>query len=74
MPYRGYTLKELTLVPRPVNRPVECWQPVVSANPRGLDFMVRHGIKGAVGGGAATMAEGPIQAYQQAAAARAGRT
>ena len=72
VPYRGYELKELTLVPRPVNRPVECWQPIVSANPRGLDFMVRHGIKGAVGGGAATMAEGPIQAYRDAAA-RAGK-
>jgi alkanesulfonate monooxygenase SsuD/methylene tetrahydromethanopterin reductase-like flavin-dependent oxidoreductase (luciferase family) len=72
VPYRGYTLKEITLVPRPVNRPVECWQPVVSASPRGLDFMVRHGIKGAVGGGAATMAEGPIQAYRDAAA-RAGK-
>ena len=55
----------MTLVPRPVNRPVECWQPIVSASPRGLDFMVRHGIKGAVGGGAATMAEGPIQAYRE---------
>ncbi len=72
VPYRGYELKELTLVPRPVNRPVECWQPVVSASARGLDFMVRHGIKGAVGGGAATMAEGPIQAYRDAAA-RAGK-
>jgi alkanesulfonate monooxygenase SsuD/methylene tetrahydromethanopterin reductase-like flavin-dependent oxidoreductase (luciferase family) len=72
VPYRGYTCEELTLVPRPVNRPVECWQPVVSASPRGLDFMVRHGIKGAVGGGAATMAEGPIQAYRDAAA-RAGK-
>jgi alkanesulfonate monooxygenase SsuD/methylene tetrahydromethanopterin reductase-like flavin-dependent oxidoreductase (luciferase family) len=72
VPYRGYALKELTLVPRPVNRPVECWQPVVSASPRGLDFMVRHNIKGAVGGGAATMAEGPIQAYRDAAA-RAGK-
>ena len=51
VPYRGYTCKELTLVPRPINRPVECWQPVVSASPRGLDFMVRHNIKGAVGGG-----------------------
>jgi alkanesulfonate monooxygenase SsuD/methylene tetrahydromethanopterin reductase-like flavin-dependent oxidoreductase (luciferase family) len=68
VPYRGYKLEELTLVPRPVNRPVECWQPVVSASARGLDFMVRHGIKGAVGGGAATMAEGPIQAYRDAAA------
>lgn len=72
VPYRGYTLKELTLVPRPINRPVECWQPIVSANPRGLDFMVRHGIKGAVGGGAATMAEGPITGYRDAAR-RAGK-
>jgi alkanesulfonate monooxygenase SsuD/methylene tetrahydromethanopterin reductase-like flavin-dependent oxidoreductase (luciferase family) len=72
VPYRGYMLKELTLVPRPINWPVECWQPVVSASPRGLDFMVRHGIKGAVGGGAATMADGPIQAYRDAAA-RAGK-
>ncbi len=72
VPYRGYTLKELTLVPRPVHLPVECWQPVVSASARGLDFMVRHGIKGAVGGGAATMEAGPITAYRDAAA-RAGK-
>ena len=72
MPYRGYDLKQLTLVPRPVNMPVECWQPVVSANPRGLDFMIRHGIRGAVGGGAATLSDGPIQAYRDAAA-RAGQ-
>ncbi len=71
VPYRGYTLKELTLVPRPIHRPVECWQPIVSANPRGLDFMIKHGIKGAVGGGAATMQQGPITAYRDAAA-RAG--
>jgi alkanesulfonate monooxygenase SsuD/methylene tetrahydromethanopterin reductase-like flavin-dependent oxidoreductase (luciferase family) len=72
VPYRGYTCREITLVPRPIHRPVECWQPIVSANARGLDFMVRHGIKGAVGGGAATMADGPIQAYRNAAA-RAGK-
>ncbi len=72
VPYRGYELKELTLVPRPIHTPVECWQPIVSANPRGLDFMVRHGIKGAVGGGAATMQAGPITAYREAAA-RAGK-
>ncbi|MCH8185205.1 MAG: LLM class flavin-dependent oxidoreductase [Chloroflexi bacterium] len=53
VPYRGYDLKEITLVPRPVNLPVECWQPVVSATPRGLDFMAKHGIKGVIGGGAA---------------------
>ena len=32
VPYRGYALKELTLVPRPIHLPVECWQPIVSAN------------------------------------------
>ena len=53
VPYRGYELEEITLVPRPLNLPVECWQPVVSASPRGLDFMAKHGIKGIIGGGAA---------------------
>jgi alkanesulfonate monooxygenase SsuD/methylene tetrahydromethanopterin reductase-like flavin-dependent oxidoreductase (luciferase family) len=53
VPYRGYELEDLTLVPRPVTQPVECWQPIVSVNPRGLDFMARHGIKGMIGGGAA---------------------
>jgi alkanesulfonate monooxygenase SsuD/methylene tetrahydromethanopterin reductase-like flavin-dependent oxidoreductase (luciferase family) len=72
VPYRGYQLQELTLVPRPIHRPVETWQPIVSANPRGLDFMVKHDIKGAVGGGAATLQAGPITAYRDAAA-RAGR-
>ena len=51
--YRGYELEEITLVPRPRNRPVECWQPIVSASQRALDFMVKHGIKGMIGGGAA---------------------
>ena len=72
VPYRGNQLEKLTLVPRPVHHPVECWQPIVSANPRGLDFMVRHAIKGAVGGGAATMQAGPITGYREAAA-RAGK-
>jgi alkanesulfonate monooxygenase SsuD/methylene tetrahydromethanopterin reductase-like flavin-dependent oxidoreductase (luciferase family) len=70
VPYRGYDLTELTLVPRPVNMPVECWQPIVSASTRGIEFMLRYGIKGLVGGGAAIMAEGPIQAYQRVAATK----
>jgi alkanesulfonate monooxygenase SsuD/methylene tetrahydromethanopterin reductase-like flavin-dependent oxidoreductase (luciferase family) len=67
VPYRGYDLREITLVPRPLHRPVECWQPIVSASQRGLDFMIKHRIKGIIGGGAATMAEGPIQGYKNAA-------
>jgi alkanesulfonate monooxygenase SsuD/methylene tetrahydromethanopterin reductase-like flavin-dependent oxidoreductase (luciferase family) len=53
VPYRGYSLQTLTLVPRPVRRPVECWQPIQGATPRALDFMARHGIKGVIGGGSA---------------------
>ena len=73
VPYRGYQLEELTVVPRPVN-PVECWQPIQSATPRGLDFMAKHGIRGVIGGG---VAEGGamnrvVEAFQQAYA-RAGR-
>jgi alkanesulfonate monooxygenase SsuD/methylene tetrahydromethanopterin reductase-like flavin-dependent oxidoreductase (luciferase family) len=74
VPYRGYELEEITLVPRPRSRPVECWQPIQSATPRGLDFMARHNIKGIIGGG---VAEGGairdvVAAYQQAQM-RAGR-
>jgi alkanesulfonate monooxygenase SsuD/methylene tetrahydromethanopterin reductase-like flavin-dependent oxidoreductase (luciferase family) len=53
VPYRGYTLKQLTLVPRPVSRPVECWQPIQGGTQRALDFMARNGIKGLQGGGSA---------------------
>jgi alkanesulfonate monooxygenase SsuD/methylene tetrahydromethanopterin reductase-like flavin-dependent oxidoreductase (luciferase family) len=53
VPYRGYTLKELTLVPRPLRLPVECWQPIQGGSQRALDFMAKHGIQGMVGGGSA---------------------
>ena len=53
MPYRGYTLKELTLVPRPARLPVECWQPIQGGSQRALDFMAKHGIQGVIGGGSA---------------------
>src|SRR6266516_2500093 len=44
VPYRGYELREISLVPRPIHRPVEIWQPVASG--RSIDFMAKHGIKG----------------------------
>lgn len=66
VPYRGYDLKEISLVPRPLSQPVECWQPVVSAQDRGLDFMMKHGIKGIIGGGSALMADKSIHAFQAA--------
>jgi alkanesulfonate monooxygenase SsuD/methylene tetrahydromethanopterin reductase-like flavin-dependent oxidoreductase (luciferase family) len=67
VPYRGYTLKEITLVPRPRNLPVETWQPVVSASQRAMDFMAKHHIKGIIGGGAAAggAAEPVIRRWQE---------
>lgn len=53
VPYRGYQLTELTLVPRPRRLPVECWQPIQGGSQRALDFMARHDIRGMVGGGSA---------------------
>jgi alkanesulfonate monooxygenase SsuD/methylene tetrahydromethanopterin reductase-like flavin-dependent oxidoreductase (luciferase family) len=74
VPYRGYEVRELTLVPRPKTLPVECWQPVVSASPRALDFMARHGIKGIIGGGAAAggASDKVVRAFREARA-RVGR-
>ena len=74
VPYRGYDLKEITLVPRPRYLPVECYQPVVSASQRAMDFMVKYGIKGMIGGGAAAggATDGVVKAWQETLA-RAGR-
>ena len=63
-------LEEITLVPKPAHLPVECWQPIFSASPRGIDFMIKHGIKGVVPGGGRTM---EIAQKWQEGLARAGR-
>ena len=53
VPYRGYTLKEITLIPAPERLPVECWQPIQSGSERAFDFMAKYGISGVIGGGSA---------------------
>src|SRR5579859_2623239 len=53
VPYRGYTLKEITLVPAPERLPVECWQPIQSGSERAFDFMAKHRMCGIIGGGSA---------------------
>ena len=67
VPYRGYRLKEITLVPRPVHQPVEVWQPIVSGSARSLDFMARHGIKGVISATAESVVQRWMQDYQEAA-------
>jgi alkanesulfonate monooxygenase SsuD/methylene tetrahydromethanopterin reductase-like flavin-dependent oxidoreductase (luciferase family) len=67
VPYRGYQLKEITMVPRPVHQPVEVWQPIVSGSARSLDFMARHGIKGVVSATAEEFVGRWFRDYQEAA-------
>jgi alkanesulfonate monooxygenase SsuD/methylene tetrahydromethanopterin reductase-like flavin-dependent oxidoreductase (luciferase family) len=67
VPYRGYTLKEITLVPAPERLPVECWQPIQSGSERAFDFMAKYGISGVIGGGAV---ERHMIGFQQAYARR----
>ncbi len=73
VPYRGYPLKEITLVPRPLRQPVEVWAPIVSGSARGLEFMARHRIKGVISATAEELVQRWVQDYQDTAR-RHGRT
>ena len=69
VPYRGYLLENISLVPRPVNQPVEVWQPLVSGNPRGVDFMAKMGIKPLISNTAEPALRERLNMYQAAAMA-----
>ncbi|HUA53325.1 MAG TPA: LLM class flavin-dependent oxidoreductase [Candidatus Sulfotelmatobacter sp.] len=71
-PYRGYILKDITLVPRPQRLPVECWQPIQSGTDRAFDFMAKYGISGVIGGGSAEggAVERHMKGFQSAYARR----
>jgi alkanesulfonate monooxygenase SsuD/methylene tetrahydromethanopterin reductase-like flavin-dependent oxidoreductase (luciferase family) len=68
--YRGYTLDQVTLVPRPLRRPVEIWQPIASG--KTLDYIATRGIKGMVTLNGERIVDQIFHAYRDAAA-RAGR-
>jgi alkanesulfonate monooxygenase SsuD/methylene tetrahydromethanopterin reductase-like flavin-dependent oxidoreductase (luciferase family) len=44
--YRGYTLRDVTCVPRPKHLPVPIWMPIASG--KSIDFMARHDFKAMV--------------------------
>ena len=66
--YRGYQLEKLSLVPRPAHTPVDIWQPLVSGNPKGVDFMARTGIKALIANTPEPALDERISMYQQAVA------
>jgi len=71
VPYRSYTLKDITLVPRPIHRPVEIWQPIASG--RTLEYIARMGIKGMVALSGERLVEQLFGSYRDLAA-KAGRS
>ena len=68
--YRGYQLKDITLVPRPKHLPVEIWMPVASG--RTIDMMAQYGFKAMVTLNGEKILDDVIRAYQ-AACAKHGR-
>jgi len=68
VPYRGYQLEKLTLVPRPIHQPVDIWQPLVSGTPRGIEFMAQKGIKALLANTPEPMLGERMRLYQAAAA------
>ena len=64
--YRGYDLKEVTMVPRPIHLPVETWQPIVSG--RTIDFIARNGIKGMVALTGETLRDQAFDQFREASA------
>jgi alkanesulfonate monooxygenase SsuD/methylene tetrahydromethanopterin reductase-like flavin-dependent oxidoreductase (luciferase family) len=68
--YRGYRLREVTCVPRPVNRPVEIWMPIASG--KTIDFMGKHDLHAMVTLNGERLLDQMVRAYR-AACARHGR-
>jgi alkanesulfonate monooxygenase SsuD/methylene tetrahydromethanopterin reductase-like flavin-dependent oxidoreductase (luciferase family) len=70
VPYRGYELTDITVVPRPLHHPLEIWQPIASG--KTLDYIATRGIKGMVTLNGDLIFDQVAHAYRDAAA-RAGR-
>src|ERR1043166_8824708 len=68
--YRGYRLKDITMVPRPKHLPVDIWMPIASG--RTIDMMARYGLKAMVDLNGEKILDASVRACQ-AACARHGR-
>jgi alkanesulfonate monooxygenase SsuD/methylene tetrahydromethanopterin reductase-like flavin-dependent oxidoreductase (luciferase family) len=68
--YRGYRLKEITVVPRPKHLPVDIWMPIASG--KTIDLMARYGLKAMVTLNGQKILDDVMRAYH-AACERHGR-
>ncbi len=62
--YRGYGLREITMVPRPKHLPVEIFMPVASG--RTIEMMARYGLKPMVTLNGEKILDDVVHAYQAA--------
>ncbi|HEV2547614.1 MAG TPA: LLM class flavin-dependent oxidoreductase [Stellaceae bacterium] len=64
VPYRGYTLEEITVIPRPKHLPVEIWMPIASG--KTIDMMARYGFKAMVTLNGEKILDDVVRAYHDA--------
>jgi hypothetical protein len=71
VPYRGYSLEQITLMPAPERLPVGCKQPIQSGCGRTFDFVAKDGIRGGSAEGGAV--DRHMLGFQAAYARRGGK-
>jgi alkanesulfonate monooxygenase SsuD/methylene tetrahydromethanopterin reductase-like flavin-dependent oxidoreductase (luciferase family) len=62
--YRGYTLEDITMVPRPKHRPVDIWMPIASG--KTIDMMAHYGLKAMVTLNGEKILDDVVKAYHAA--------
>ena len=67
--YRGYQLRDITMVPRPKHLPVEVWMPVASG--KTIDMMARYGLNAMVTLNGEKILDDVVRASGRVRAARA---
>ena len=66
--YRGYRLKDITLVPRPKNLPVDIYMPIASG--KTIDMMAKYGLKAMVTLNGERILDDVLRAYHKACTAQ----
>jgi len=64
VPYRGYTVKDITVIPRPKHLPVEIWMPIASG--KTIEMMARYGFKAMVTLNGEKILDDVVRAYHAA--------
>ena len=62
--YRGYKLKDITMVPRPKHQPVEIWMPIASG--KTIEMMAQYGLKAMVTLNGEKILDDVVRAYHAA--------